>query len=210
MSANLGFRVLDYSTGTLVGAAPRDDLLVVVPKRPTTLPALDEGRASSVRIRDKRLYFETRRNALGDVTIADVPPDTYAAAFLATGYVPARAVVKAPLAEPLEVRLHRDASFRFAGDDTLIVGEVVKAGGGAHTGFDVTFVDLSEAIPRHSVPLNAKGQFVVFVPEKQTTSGVKLLVEHASGILTVVIPAVILNRPNIARQKPTSPVITVP
>ena len=210
MTAHLGFTVVDYSTGSLVGASPGDNLLVIVPKRPTSMTPLVEARGSSVRLREERLYFKTTRNTKGDVIIADLPPDTYSASFYATGYVPARMQVTSPRLDPLPIRLHRDASFRFAAEDTLILGEVVNASGEPHTGFDVTFVDSSEPIANHQVPLNAKGQFVIFVPEKKTSGSVTLRVQHAGGIVTISIPTVVLKRPNIACQVPNSSVITVP
>jgi hypothetical protein len=209
-AAHLGFTVIDYSTAARVGAPPGDELTVVVPKRPATLPQLVEQRASSVRLREKRLYFETKRNAMGDVIVVDVSPGTYDVAIFAPGYVPFRTQIVAPRLDPLVVRLHRDPSFPFSAEDTLILGEVIRASGAPHTGFDVTFVDLTESIPNHHVPLNAKGRFAIFAPEKQTSGPVDLLVHHASGIVTVSLASVVLRRPNIARQVPNSPVITVP
>lgn len=208
--ARLGFTVRDYSTRARLAGPPDGDLLVIVPRRPATLPPLEEVRFSSVRLRDKRLYFEPSRNGSGDVVVADVPAGTYDAGFYARGYVPFHAQVAAPHDAPIEILLHRDASYRFDAEDTLILGEVVNASGAPHTGFDVTFFDLTENIPNHRVPLNAKGQFVIFVPEKRTTGSVNLHVHHAAGIVPVLVVGVVLKRPNIAHQQPNSPVITVP
>ncbi|HET7539659.1 MAG TPA: hypothetical protein VFK05_07300 [Polyangiaceae bacterium] len=194
---HLGFDVRDYSTHARVGNPPDDDLLVVVSRRNAALPPLTEGFDSSVRLRERRLYFGALRSASGFVVLPDVPPGNYPARIVAHHYVPFATNVTSPQLAPLAVALHRDAAFPFAPEDTLIRGRVRTAGGLPHTGFDVRLSDLTEAsVPNHRVPLNAAGDFVIFIPEKQTTGGISVEVFHAGGSVVTALPAVQLHRSN--------------
>lgn len=195
---NLGFRVVDYSTRLSLGqTGAADRLWVVVPRRPDTLPPLSEENFSTWRRRDLRNFFPVRRNRSGDVVVPDVPVGTYRTRIYAPGYVPLESIFAAPMDAPIEVRLHRDATYPFGAGDTLYRGEVVTAASLAHSGFDVELLDLEPSVPNHRVPLNAKGQFVIFVPEKVTTGGVSLRVYHSGGSVIVNIANTLLHRVNL-------------
>jgi hypothetical protein len=201
---HLGFDVRDYSTRTKVGAPPVDDLLVLVPRRDSTLAPLVEVSTSSVRLRERRLFFNTRRSASGLVVVPDVPAGTYAARVEARYYVPFRTTLTSPQTAPLGVTLHRDASYPFGAEDTVIRGLVQKASGAPNLGFDVLLTDTADPLINHRVPLNAGGEYVAFFPEKQTTTGMSIRAFHSTGSVTVALASVVLNRSNLV------PLITVP
>jgi hypothetical protein len=201
---HLGFDVRDYSAGVPVGAPPRDELLVLVPRRATILPTLVERPDSSVRLLERRLFFDTTRSARGLVVAPDVPPGTYGLHLRAPHYVPFDGTVVSPLASPLRVDLHRDASYPFASEDTLIRGRVMRVSGVPLTGFDVRLNDPAATVPHHRVPLNGRGEFVIFVPEKRTSSTVTLNVFHPGGMLALITPPVTVHRSTVV------PLITVP
>lgn len=199
---HLAFDVRDYSTKlplALVG-----ELLVLVPRRDSGLPPLSERPDSSVRLAERRLYFDTVRSDSGVVVAPDVPPATYAVHLRARSFVPLDESVASPMTSPLRVDLHRDFSYPFAAGDTVIRGSVVRASGAALTGYDVQLIDPDAAVPQHRVPLNPLGQFLIFVPEKSASSTVTLDVFHPGGMLPIVTPPVIIHRSN------TIPLITVP
>jgi hypothetical protein len=201
---NLGFEVRDYSTKRRLGSPPLDELLVLVPKRDIGLPPLIERPYSSVRLLERRLFFDTIRNPSGDVVITDVELGSYAVHLRAPGYVPFDGTVAMPLVSPLRVDLHRDASYPFASSDTLIRGLVVRSTSVPLTGYDVRLNDPDPSVPHHRVPLNAQGEFVIFVPEKLSPSTESLDVFHPGGTLVVTTPLVALNRSTVV------PLITVP
>jgi hypothetical protein len=201
---HLGFDIRDYSTKVRVGSPPRDGLRVLVPRRDAGLPALSEAPDSSVRLRETRLFFATTRSASGLVVVTNVPPGTYGLHLRAPYYVPLDGTVVSPLASPLRLELHRDAAYPFAQADTLIRGRVVRATGVPLTGFDVVLNDPAGTVPHHRVPLNARGEFVIFAPEKRVSSTVTLDVFHPGGTLSVATPLIAVHRSTVV------PLITVP
>jgi hypothetical protein len=201
---NLAFDVRDYSTSVALSEVLAHDLLVLVPRRTTNLPALVEHSYSSVRLLDQRLFFGTAVSPSGYVTMLDVPAGTYQAHVRATHYLPVDVTVNTPLLAPLRIPLHRDASYAFARSDTLVRGAVVRASGAPLTGFDVRLDDPDVVVPHHRVPLNRSGEFVIFIPEKVVASAVTLEVFHAGGSLLVPTPVIPLNRSTVI------PLITVP
>ena len=138
------------------------------------------------------------------VVAPDVPAGTYALHLRAPYYVPFDGTVVSPLASSLRLDLHRDASYPFASADTLIRGRVVRASGVTLTGFDVRLNDPDPIVPHHRVPLNSRGEFVIFVPEKSTSGSVTLDVFHPGGTLAVVTPLILVHRSTVI------PLTTVP
>ena len=59
-------------------------------------------------------------------------------------------------------------------------------------------------VPQHRVPLNARGEFVIFAPEKSLSSIVTLDVFHPGGVLAVITPQIFVHRSAVI------PLITVP
>jgi hypothetical protein len=200
---NLGFDVRDRYTLARVGAPPVDDLYVLVPRRDATLPPLVETFDSSVRLRERRNFFETLRSASGLIVAPDVPAGTYSVRIEAPYYSPFTASVISPQSSPLSVLLYRDASYPFSAEDTIVRGLVVEASGSPHTGFDVNLLDAANATI-DSVPLNADGEYVFYLPNLTSTAGVTVEAIYAAGSVQVPVAAVVLNRPNLV------PLITVP
>ncbi len=64
--------------------------------------------------------------------------------------------------------------------------------------------DPDASVPHHEVPLDANGEFVIFVPEKRATSVVTLEVFHAGGTLLVSTPPIVVHRSTVV------PLVTVP
>jgi hypothetical protein len=201
---NLGFDLRDYSTQVALEQALDAELYVLVPRRDATLPPLVPRPYSSLRPQERRLYFDTSRNPSGFVVIADVAAGTYDVHVRAAHYLPFDGSVSTPLLSPLRVDLHRDPSYPFAPSDTLIRGNVAQASGAPLTGFDVVLSDPDPAVPHHDVPLDAAGEFVIFVPEKKSVTTVTLTVFYSAGSLVVTTPLISLNRTTVV------PPITVP
>ncbi len=177
---------------------------MLVPRRDSTLPPLVETYGSSVRLRERRLFFDTQRSPSGVVVVPDVPAGTYGARVEAQYYIPFATTLASPQSAPLSVALHRDASFPFGAEDTVFRGLVLRASGALNTGFDVLLTDVVDPLVTHRVPLNASSEYAVFVPEKLTTTGVTIQAFHATGSVTVVVAPVVFNRSNLV------PLITVP
>jgi hypothetical protein len=144
------------------------------------------------------------RFARGYVLITDVPAGPYAVHLRAPHYSPCDGSVATPLLSPMRVDLHRDASYAFAASDTLIRGNVVHSTGGPLTGFDVRLTDPDPSVPQHTVPLDAAGEFVIFVPEKTAETTVTLTVFYSGGSIIVTTPPIVLSRSTVV------PPITVP
>lgn len=189
---HLGFTVLDFSTGAALSACT-----VTIPRR-MQLPPSPAAALVGIRLGDKQTDFETGRNGRGDIIVVNVPAGVHQAVISAHGYITARVSVTSPMRAPQRVRLHRDPSYRFGVNDTLILGEVVRASKEPYTGYDVTFHDLVEPELNHKVPLNPKGQFVVFVPRKRKAGAAAVIVPHTSGPIHIPLARVDLGRPNIA------------
>lgn len=198
---HLGFTVVDFSTGAALSACT-----VVIP-RPMNPPSSPAAALVGVRLGDKQTYFETGRNGRGDIIVVNVPAGMHEAVISAHGYITARVSVTSPMIAPRRVHLHRDPSYQFGAHDTLILGEVVRASKEPYTGHDITFHDLVEPDLDHKVPLNPRGQFVVFVPRKRKAGAAEVIVPHASGPIKVPLARVDLGRPNIARNNSSNTIV---
>lgn len=199
---NLGFDLHDYSTKTRLDRLP-GNVEVIVARRDLGFPPLEERSDSSVRLDERRLFFRTTRSPSGHVVITDVAPGTYEVRVRADRYLPVDTIAISPHAEPMRIELHRGRSYPFAPDDTLIRGNVVQSTGEPLTGFDVRLIDPSPSVPSHRVPLDAQGEFVIFVPEKLSSGNVQLEVFNAGPTVLVPVP-VNVHRSNVV------PTISVP
>lgn len=201
---HLGLDVRDYSTNRRLAGMLLDALQVLVPRRDSGLPPLVARPDSSVRLLERRLFFPTRCSPTGMVTAANVDAGVYPLHLRAPNYLPFDGTVTSPLASALRVDLHRDVAYPFGAEDTLIRGSVLRSGGAPLLGFDVRLTDPVATVPHHRVPLNARGEFVIFVPEKRASSVVTLEVFHPAGSLSVTTPVIAVHRST------SIPLITVP
>lgn len=195
---NFGFSITDYSTGRRLGI--EDELLVLVPKRDVSMGAPPASSAARGSFDDRRRFFRTASNGSGYIVAFHVPFGTYDLRVFARGYIPSRRSITAPSPSPIAIKMHRDVTYPFGAEDTLIFGRVETSSGKLHTGFDVELIDPAEDdVPHHVVPLNARGEFVMFIPEKKDgTKPVKLAVTYAGGKVPMVIPNFLLHRTNFA------------
>ncbi|AGP35520.1 hypothetical protein [Sorangium cellulosum] len=198
----LGFRVRDTSTDAPLGDAPA--LAVLVPRPGSALPPSGGAPRPWPGPDAEPGFFATARNRSGDVVVLDVPAGIHPVEIRAAGYVPRRARARSPGSWPVCVRLHRSADYPFAADDTLLLGTIVRSSGAPGAGLHVRLIDPDPAVPGHRVPVDARGRYVVYVPEKRSRSAVTLAVAHASGVARVEIEDVIPHRTHVA------PLIVVP
>ncbi|WP_437765339.1 hypothetical protein WMF27_30485 [Sorangium sp. So ce281] len=198
----LGFRIRDYSTGAPLGDEPA--LAVLVPRQDSGLPPADAAPPPPSVTATEPRFFATTRNRSGDVVVLDVPPGIHRVEIRAAGYVPRRARARSPGSWPICVHLQRSVEYRFAVDDTLILGTVVRSSGVQGAGLHVRLVDPDSAVPSHRVPVDAHGRYVIYVPEKRSRSAIRLAVAHASGVAHVEVKDVVPRRTHVA------PLIVVP
>lgn len=199
---NVGFEIRDYSTRRRL--VPGERALVLVPRRDSSMPPLEEAPHRNYRVSDRRNYFATGTNRQGDSVVTEVPVGAYEARVDFRGYVPRRLAVSSPSPFPVEVLLHRNVTYRFAPEDTRIYGRLDIQSGQPAASYSVRLLDPDPAVPAHEAPVSADGQFVLFVPEKTSAGPVVARVLHLGTVTTfsTTVPMVIA-RANVA------PTITV-
>ncbi len=186
--ANLGFKVVDYSTGRRIRSSSVE---LLVPKSPSNT------------LRDRRMFYPVVTNLSGDLVVLDTPPGTYDVVVWARDYVTKKIpTVVSPMPSPQTLQLHRRATFQFSPEDTRVVGEVHNAVANlAPEDVTVQLVDPVPSVPNHTVPVYVtkaefpqRWQFVVHVPEKLAASSATVIVTWPSGSKLTNIPTVELNR----------------
>ncbi|WP_394849943.1 carboxypeptidase-like regulatory domain-containing protein [Pendulispora brunnea] len=199
--SHLGFAISDYSTGRLLGGRVAD-LLVLVPRRDRAMRRRAQG--SIPPPSDKRLFFRTAANATGYVVAFHVPGGVYDVHVSARGYLPFHGTVAAPSESPVNITMYRNVDYPFGPEDTVLIGRVEKASGEPHIGFEVELRDPDPRVPSHRVPLNARGEFTVFIPEKlppppnPPLGPPSVAVMYAGGEVLTEVSNFKLNRTNIA------------
>lgn len=188
----VGFAIRDYSNRRrLTPVRASDKPVVLFPRRAANQPPAVEAPHKNFRARDTRNFFPAVQNLSGDFVFPEVPSGAYEARFRFPHYAPQRRIVPAPSPFPIEILLHRAVTFPFAAEDTLVYGLLDIQTGQPPAAFEVLLHDPGVGVPAHQAPVDSRGRYVIFIPEKQAPDPVTVSVlfqGNPTTFSTVVTP----------------------